>query len=158
LLSVINRCNQGELPGTVFLYAVMPEFFTNFAVQYPALLQRCGHSTRIPLNTIEGVKESDLLLRIGRRIAEIFNAAYTFEIEDSDARDRSLTQLATAAIQQTMGTGTRRLFVKSCVQMFSNARENGFAELDAAAVERILAGVSDELRGADATETANAGE
>jgi hypothetical protein len=31
LLSVINRCNSGELPGTLFLYAVMPEFFTDFA-------------------------------------------------------------------------------------------------------------------------------
>ncbi len=158
LLSVINRCNQGELPGTVFLYAVMPEFFTNFAVQYPALLQRCGPSTRIPLNTIEGIRESDLLVKIGRRIAQIFGAAYEFTFDDAAALDRNLMELSTAAIQETMGTGTRRLFVKSCVQMLKNARENGIAELDATAVQRLLAGVSDELRGADAADTANAGE
>ena len=42
LLTVINRCNSGDLPGTLFLYAVMPEFFTEFATAYPALQQRCG--------------------------------------------------------------------------------------------------------------------
>jgi len=67
LLSVINGCNDGKLPGTMFIYAVMPEFFTNFAVAYPALLQRCGPNTRIRLNEISGIKETDLLILIGER-------------------------------------------------------------------------------------------
>jgi hypothetical protein len=158
LLSVINRCNQGELPGTVFLYAVMPEFFTNFAVQYPALLQRCGHSTRIPLNTIQGIKESDLLMMIGHRIVQIYGLAYDIEHKGGVALENSLKLIANAAIQQTMGTGTRRLFVKTCVQMLHNFRSNGISELDAASVEQMLAGVNGELTAAEAQSTTSQGE
>ena len=68
LLTVINRCNSGELPGTLFLYAVMPEFFTGFATAYPALQQRCGPGTRINLEALHGIKEVDLLRMIGERI------------------------------------------------------------------------------------------
>ena len=158
LLSVINGCNDGKLPGTIFVYAVLPEFFTHFADNYPALQGRISVGSRIRINTIEGIPESELLLKIGRRIAQIFDAAYSFKVEDSAALDGNLRQLANAAIQQTMGTGTRRLFVKSCVQMLRDTRERGFEPLDAVGVEKLLAGVSDELRGSEAAATAQAGE
>ncbi len=76
LLTIINRCNSGELPGTMFLYAVMPEFFTEFATAYPALQQRCGPATRINLESLQGLKELDLLQMIGEKITEIFQVAY----------------------------------------------------------------------------------
>ena len=44
LQNVINRCNSGELPGTMFLYGVMPDFFTNFATQ----LSRLSSSVAAP--------------------------------------------------------------------------------------------------------------
>ncbi len=158
LLSVINGCNDGKLPGTIFVYGVLPEFFTQFADNYPALQGRISVSSRIRINTIEGIPETELLLKIGRRIAQIFDAAYSFAVPDSPALDENFRRLATAAILETAGTGTRRLFVKTCVQMLSNARKRGFERLDAAGVEKLLAGASDELRGSEAAAVAQAGE
>ena len=82
LLSVINHCNNGSFPGTIFLYAVMPEFFTDFATQYVPLQQRCGASTRIRLNNLQGLTESELLRRIGQKVVEIYSVAYDFKAED----------------------------------------------------------------------------
>ena len=75
LLSVINHLNSGDLPGTLFLYGVMPPFFTDFAPRYAALQQRCGPATRINLETIKGINEIDLLFQIGQRITSVYECA-----------------------------------------------------------------------------------
>lgn len=127
LLSIINRCNSGELPGTLFLYAVMPEFFTDFATNYPALQQRCGQATRINLNHLKGVKELDLLQEIGEKITELFRIANPDSSLPTDSLSANLKQVCTAAIAVWGGTGTRRLLVRSWIQhlndlLFSGAR------------------------------------
>ncbi len=72
----INRCNSEELPGTMFVYAVMPIFFTDFAVLYPALQQRCGPNTKINLEADSAEREIQLLQRIGSKIVAVFKIAY----------------------------------------------------------------------------------
>lgn len=144
LLSVINRCNSGELPGTMFAYAVMPEFFTNFATAYPALQQRCGSSTRINLNTLKGIGEAELLLKIGERITAIFEIAYGKHIGD-DVLASNLKLVAEGALRQTGGDGTRRLLVKTWVQVLQESRDTGPLALSAEDVERLLDSASGQL-------------
>lgn len=158
LQNVIDRCNEGELPGTIFLYAVMPEFFTNFAVNYPALQQRCSASTRIKLNTLQGIPELELLRQIGGKLRQIFQVASDYAIEDDSAFSSNLSVLAGACLRDTMGTGTRRLMVKSCVQMLRDARESGLHPLTEESVERLLAGVTEELREEETAQVAGEGE
>lgn len=147
LLSVINRCNNGELPGTMFLYAVMPEFFTNFATHYPALQQRCGPNTRIRLNTLANMNESELLTNIGQRITGIFAVAYPDAVLDADLLTADLRLMVQQALRQLSGTGTRRLLVKGWVQVLRDVREGRAEKLTPDRMERLLAGASDELSG-----------
>lgn len=158
LLSVINNCNNGHFPGTVFLYAVMPEFFTDFAAQYPALQQRCGPSTRIRLNTLQGIAESDLLRQIGHKVVEVYLSAYETQVGDAEVQDRNLRVLAAACIQRTMETGARRLMVKTTVQMLHEVRESGVKPLTPEAAERLIEGVSEELGRSDARQVSTEGE
>ncbi len=57
-----------------------------------------------------------------------------------------------------MGTGTRRLMVKSCVQMLRNARDSELQPLTEESVERLLAGVAEDLRTEEAARVAGEGE
>ena len=158
LLSVINRCNSGELPGTLFLYAVMPEFFTNFATNYPALQQRCGPSTRINLNHLQGIKELDLLQSIGRKIADIFRLAYEDFPEDDETLEHNLPLVATAAIRDTGGTGTRRIMVRTWVQLLNDCRLDNPRKLTPDEVEAMVSGASEQLREVEAEVVEQEGE
>ena len=158
LLSIINNCNNGRFPGTIFLYAVMPEFFTDFATQYPALQQRCGPSTRIRLNNLQGITESDLLRQIGHKVGEIYGCAYELELGGLELLDQNLRVLAASCIQRTMETGARRLMVKTCVQMLHEARDGRLNALTAEAAERLMEGVSEELGRTDARQVNAEGE
>lgn len=158
LLSVINHCNNGDFPGTVFLYAVMPEFFTDFATQYPALQQRCGTSTRIRLNSLQGIHESELLRQIGRKVAEVFAVAHDMNSTPSNLIDENLKILASVCIQRSMETGARRLMVKTCVQMLNDGRISGLVPLTAESAERMMEGVREELRQTDAVHVNTEGE
>ncbi len=157
-VSVINHCNNGSFPGTMFLYAVMPEFFTDFATQYVPLQQRCGASTRIRLNSLHGLTESELLRQIGQKVVEIYSVAYDFMPEDPAVVDGNLKVLAATCIQRSMETGARRAMVKICVQMLNEARENGLTALTAQTAERLMEGVREDVREQDAKQVDTEGE
>ena len=76
LLSIINHCNSGSFPGTLFLYGVMPDFLANFAPRYAALQQRCGPATRINLETLKGLRENELLFDIGQKITALYEPPF----------------------------------------------------------------------------------
>ncbi len=146
LLSVINHCNSGEFPGTLFLYAVMTDFFTNFADNYPALQQRCGPATRINLNELQGLNELDLLKQIAKKVAKLFSFAYDFPLPSPERLLPSLDNLAMKTMgENTMGTGTRRDLVKSCVAYLDRVREGGGEALDPTQAEELLSTVREEL-------------
>ena len=158
LLSVINHCNNGDFPGTMFLYAVMTEFFVDFASNYPALQQRCGPSTRIPLNALQGIPETDLLRKIGHKVAEIYAVAHELKFKDGKTLDRNLRTLAAASIMRSGGTGARRLMVRTSVQMLHDLREKGLRVLTAEDAERLMENAKEELGAADATQVNTEGE
>src|SRR5262249_10927540 len=137
LLSVINRCNSEELPGTMFVYAVMPEFFSDFATNYPALQQRCGPNTKINLDTLAGVNEEELLQRIGEKILSIFRVAHeAVELGDMVVK-KNIGLIARESLRKTMGSGTRRLFVKTWTDALQRSREDGMQALTSEDVELL---------------------
>jgi hypothetical protein len=160
LLTIINRCNSGELPGTLFLYAVMPEFFTEFATAYPALQQRCGPATRINLESLQGLKELDLLEMIGLKIMEVFRTAFVNDAPKDDALLKTnLRCVAEQALRQTMvGSGTRRLLVSSWVRALQQFRESGLHKLSAEEAQKITEGVKQQLEASEAETVVTEGE
>jgi len=159
LLTIINRCNSGELPGTLFLYAVMPEFFTEFATAYPALQQRCGPSTRINLESLQGIKELDLLQMIGNKITEVFRIAYEDAPADGEQLKANLRCFAEQALRQTMvGSGTRRLMVSSWVRALQGFRETGLRPLSKDDAQAVMDGVKEQLEATDSKAVVAEGE
>jgi hypothetical protein len=159
LLTIINRCNSGDLPGTLFLYAVMPEFFTEFATAYPALQQRCSASTRINLESLQGLKELDLLRMIGEKITQVFQTAYEDAPGDPSLLKKNLACIADQSLRDTMvGSGTRRLLVISWVRTLKDFRENGLRQLSVDDAQAILEGARQKLRDFDASTVESEGE
>ena len=159
LLTIINRCNSGELPGTLFLYAVMPEFFTEFATAYPALQQRCGPATRINLESLQGLKELDLLQMIGQKISDVFHTAFEDAPNDAVLLQANLRCVAEQALRQTLvGSGTRRLLVSLWVHAFQQFRETGLRGISLDEAQRIIEGVKQQLEASDATSVGTEGE
>ena len=153
LLTVINKCNSGDLPGTLFLYAVMPEFFTDFADRYAALQQRCGPGTRYKLNTLQGINELDLLQQIGQRILSLFDIAHPAVAlggQEPATHAANLKVVAEHALRVSMGGGTRRLMVKTWTQLLNDMVDTGVRKLSAADVESVITGVRQELATVDA--------
>jgi hypothetical protein len=141
LLNIINRCNSGDLPGTLFMYAVMPEFFTGFATMYPALQQRCSPRTRIPLNVLVGIGETELLVAIGVKITGLYSVAYEQSFEQ-DVLQGNLHRLAHSCIRSTMGSGSRRKMVQGTVAMLNRARNlGGLESLSDVEIDSILEGM-----------------
>lgn len=158
LLSVINHCNSGDFPGTMFLYAVMPEFFTNFATAYPALQQRCGPATRVNLNSLRGVKEIDLLQGIARKVLAIYCEAYDWRPSGSVAIEAQLDQVAIASLRQAMGTGSRRLLVKTAVQLLDQFRDRGVFEVSEPDAIALANGAVEELKAMESAAVDSQGE
>ncbi|MFN8763007.1 MAG: BREX system ATP-binding domain-containing protein [Pirellulaceae bacterium] len=159
LLTIINRCNSGDLPGTLFLYAVMPEFFTDFATAYPALQQRCSPSTRINLESLQGIRELDLLQMIGEKITEVFRKAYEDAPTDRALLKKNLACVAEHVLRETMaGNGTRRLLVISWVHALKDFRDSGLRLLSPEDVKAIAEGAQSQLNETDAASVEREGE
>src|SRR5690606_11774971 len=117
----------------------------NFATAYPALQQRCGPATRINLNSLEGIDEQELLVRIARKVAQLYELTYDVPLLDKPSLEQNLKTIADAALRETMGTGTRRLLVKSCVEHFDAIRDEA-QELSVCDASRMIVAAVDDLR------------
>lgn len=159
LLSVINHCNCGDLPGTMFLYAVMPEFFSEFATAYPALQQRCGPGTRINLESLQGVKELELLEMMGQKISEVFHVAFGDAPENCDLLRLNLHCVAEQALRHTMvGSGTRRMLVGAWVRALHEFRDTGLRPLSSEDARNLMEGARQQLDALEAKVVAMEGE
>ncbi len=158
LLSVINHCNNGDFPGTMFLYAVMPEFFTNFVTQYPALQQRCSPATRVNLNVMQGITELDLLRQIAKKVLAIHCEAYSWSPAEGVPVDAQLDQVAKASLRHAMGTGSRRLLVKTAVQLLYQFRDSGVFELSESDALTLASGAVEEMKAMETAAVDSEGE
>jgi hypothetical protein len=152
LLTIINSCNEAAFPGTMFLYAVMPEFFTDFATQYPALQQRCGDATRIKINRFDGQPELEVLAAIAEKIRNVYFTAYELpplNQSQQAALSNAFSQLSQSALRDSMGAGTRRLLVRTAVAYLDRFREDGeLVDLSAAEANSMAKHCGEELNAA----------
>ncbi len=158
LLSVINHCNNGDFPGTMFLYGVIPDVFTNFVAAYPALQQRCGPATRVNLNVVQGIKELDLLRQIAKKVLTIYGAAYDWTPTAGFPVDAQLDEVAKASLRHAMGTGSRRLLVKTTVQLLDQFRDSGVFAVTEAEAMTLATGAVEELKAMEAASVDSEGE
>jgi hypothetical protein len=149
LRQVIDLCGRHQLPSTLFMYAVPPEFMRNVVPDYPALYQRLkaplALSVRSPQAVLIDLERLDLepvelLDQLGEKIVDVFEEARGIAF-DREVQARSSKQLATAAVSAFFEVNHRRLFVKAWVDFLHQQLVDGERELDAEAATRmILAG------------------
>lgn len=151
LRQVIDLCGRHQLPNTLFMYAVPPEFMRTIVPDYPALYQRLKTpvplSVRSPQAVLIDLEELDyspqeLLTRIGEKLFQIFEIARGVEL-DSQLQSANAETLATACINTQFEVNHRRLFVKSFVDFLQLQHIDGQREVDLdEAIDLVLEGHS----------------
>lgn len=150
LREVVDRTRE-DLPGTLFVYAVLPEFVTEIVPKYPALQQRLQayvgnyfssinpFSSQINLDQLD-IDDQTLLVRIAERLRGIFEVAYETRL-DPQIQAQNAQRLAEAALRFLTGTSHRRIFIKALVSEWYRQNHTGERLLSADEAENII-GVS----------------
>jgi hypothetical protein len=129
LRQLIDLCSLSELPATLFLYAVPPEFLTQVVPEYPALQQRLHapvplsrQSPKAPLIDLErlDLEPEPLLVELGERLLRVEQAAHGTETREAD--ESNLRELAAATVENLLDVSHRRLFVKAFIAYLDDRR------------------------------------
>jgi hypothetical protein len=156
LREVIDRCRD-ELPGTMFVYAVPPQFINYIVPRYPALQQRVrapGRFSRTnhfsPLISLDhlDLDESALMVAIGEKLIPIYETAFNVDL-DQKIQYANAAVLANVARDVFLDISHRRLFVKAFVTELARQHtvsEHVLSEDEAVA---IIRGQVDELSGGE---------
>jgi hypothetical protein len=149
LRQVIDLCGRHQLPNTLFMYAVPPEFMRNVVPDYAALYQRLKSpvplSVRSPQAVLIDLERLDLepealLTALGERLVAVFNTARGAEL-DGERQAKNAGAVARACANAYFEVNHRRLFVKTWVDLMFRQVVDGERELtDDQAVELVLAG------------------
>lgn len=149
LRQVIDLCGRHQLPHTLFMYAVPPEFMRVVVPDYPALDQRLKSPVALSVRSPQAVlidlerldlEPADLLRAIAERIVETFEVARDVTL-DRARQDRNARLLARAATEAFFEVNHRRLFVKTWVDFLHRQAAEGEHELTPdEAAEAILGG------------------
>ncbi len=148
LRETIDYAGQARLPGTLFVYAVPPEFLTNIVPEYPALEQRLRHAARfseinplapvIDLEKLDGGLD-DFLRRIGEKLLELHLASGGGRL-DQEVQRANIDVLARKVAEGQLETGSRRTFVKAALQMLEMQARGTQGALEEAEIEALLGG------------------
>ena len=137
LRQVIDLCGRQQLPQTLFMYAVPPEFMRNVVPEYPALYQRLKSplplSVRSPNAVLIDLERLDLqpielLSAMATKITVVFEAARGAQL-DSTLQRANAEHLAEAATQAFFEVNHRRLFVKAWVDFLHAQLVDGEQQL-----------------------------
>ena len=149
LRQVIDLCGRHQLPNTLFMYAVPPEFMRTVVPDYPALYQRLKTpvplSVRSPQAVLIDLEQLDLapqqlLRRIGEKLIPIFGIARGAEL-DEDIQKANASTLGAACVNTQFEVNHRRLFVKTFVDFLQQQLIDGQYELDLdEAIDVVLEG------------------
>jgi hypothetical protein len=138
LRQVIDLCGRHQLPNTLFMYAVPPEFLRNIVPDYPALYQRLRSpvslSVKSPQAVLIDLEELDLepvelLTEIGKRILDVFQIARDCDF-DEDEQHANARSLASACVNSYFEVNHRRLFVKTWVDYLYHQLVDGEMRLN----------------------------
>ena len=149
LRQVIDLCGRHQLPNTLFMYAVPPEFMRTIVPDYPALYQRLKTpvplSVRSPQAVLIDLEQLDLspqelLTCIGEKLVPVFNIARGADL-DEDLQSTNAAMLATACVNTQFEVNHRRLFVKTFVDFLQLQAVDGQWEVDLdSAIDLVLQG------------------
>ena len=153
LRQVIDLCGRHQLPHTLFMYAVPPEFMRVVVPDYPALYQRL--KTPVPLSVRSpqaalidlerlDLEPADLLRAIGERVVEVFERARGIAF-DRSVQDMNARLLAHAATEAFFEVNHRRLFVKTWVDLLHRQAADGERRLSADDAAQAILGGHDAL-------------
>lgn len=138
LRQVIDLCGRHQLPNTLFMYAVPPEFMRTVVPDYPALYQRLKTPVPLSVRSPQAVlidlekldlAAEDLLEAIGQRLVPLFEAAWTPGFDEATQRHNA-AMLAAACVNTQFEVNHRRLFVKTFVDLLHLQRAEGERALD----------------------------
>ena len=149
LRQVIDLCGRHQLPNTLFMYAVPPEFMRTIVPDYPALYQRLKTpvplSVRSPQAVLIDLEQldmgpTDLLTEIGHRLIPVFEQARSVELDEALQRTNAQV-LAAACVNTQFEVNHRRLFVKTFVDFLQLQQVEGAEELDLdGAIDLVIEG------------------
>ncbi|MEO0142438.1 MAG: BREX system ATP-binding domain-containing protein [candidate division WOR-3 bacterium] len=132
LRQIIDECGNSRLPGAMFFYAVPDEnlLLEGTGGVYEALNQRLRSSftkvnpmgVKINLEEI-GITPEDFLLSLSKKLAGIFESAYSFEFEPA-VFDKSVKNMIDAILEmQILDISYRRIFVVGIIDAFQKMRD-----------------------------------
>ncbi len=160
LRQVIDLCGRHQLPNTLFMYAVPPEFMRNVVPDYPALYQRLNSPIPLSVRSPQAVlidlerldlEPTELLSEIGERILSIFETGRDCSF-DKKRQLANAQALANACVHSYFEVNHRRLFVKIWVDYLHRQLVDGESDLDTSmATDLVLSGYEslDDHAGAD---------
>jgi hypothetical protein len=137
LRQVIDLCGRHQLPNTLFVYAVPPEFLRNVVPDYPALYQRLRSPVALSVRSPQAVlidlerldlEPAELLQQIGEKLVPIFERARGVAL-DRARQSRNAKVLAKAAVDAYFEVNHRRLFVKAWVEFLHRQMVDGEVDL-----------------------------
>ena len=157
LRQVIDLCGRHQLPNTLFMYAVPPEFLRNIVPDYPALYQRLRSpvalGVRSPQAVLIDLEELDLepvelLTEIGKRILDVFQTARDCDFDNSE-QSANARSLASACVNSYFEVNHRRLFVKTWVDYLYHQLVDGEMRLSEEDAANLVVEGYDALEGED---------
>lgn len=137
LRQVIDLCGRHQLPNTLFMYAVPPEFMRNIVPDYPALYQRLKSPVALSVRSPQAVlidlerldlEPADLLQQMGSKVVTVFEEARGRQM-DRDLQSANARLLAEAAVSAFFEVNHRRLFVKCWVDFLQGQHTDGETKL-----------------------------
>ncbi|MGM0558245.1 MAG: BREX system ATP-binding domain-containing protein [Myxococcota bacterium] len=146
LRQVIDLCGRHQLPSTLFVYAVPPEFMLNVVPDYPALQQRLRAPVpmgeRNPQAVLIDLEHLDLepeklLSAMGSRIIDVFCDVYPGSV-GRPLQQKNVDVLASACVQSQFDVNHRRLFAKTLVDLLQNQRVDGERKLSKAQADAFI--------------------
>lgn len=149
LRQVIDLCGRHQLPNTLFMYAVPPEFMRTIVPDYPALYQRLKTpvplSVRSPQAVLIDLEQLDLppkelLATVGEKLVPIFNASRGVSL-GLERQRQNAEMLAGACVNTQFEVNHRRLFVKTFVDFLQTQMVDGEIDVDIdEAIDLVLDG------------------
>ena len=146
LRQVVDLCGRHQLPHTLFIYAVPPEFMRTVVPDYPALYQRLKSpvalSARSPQAVLIDLEKLDLapaelLTKIGEKLISVFEdareVAFNHEIQAENAK-----RIAKALTDAYFEVNHRRLFVKTWVDFLYAQLADGESLLTDEAINDLI--------------------
>ena len=133
LRQVIDLCGRHQLPRTLFMYAVPPEFLRNVVPEYPALEQRIKAPIPLSVRSPQAVlidlerldvSPADMLSAIGKKLVDVF-AIGRGDVLNTETQNENAKTLAQACVATHFEVNHRRLFVKTFVDLLHRQMVDG---------------------------------